>query len=279
MLDLDDTDELYRIRLIACDMDGTLLQNGRRTPSDEAFELIGELWSRGVIFLPASGRQYSSLRYLFKPVQDKMAFLCDNGSMVMYHDTPVVRRGFSRLLGLRIAHVVNAYSYATPMITTERHCYTLRGYDEFTERMKSDLGAEVLTVDAPEEIDEDILKVAFQVSSDKHVAAERYFEDEFGPWVNIMTSGATWSDIVPRGTDKGVALRAFGALMGIAPQQMAAFGDNHNDYGMLSLVGHPYLMETCNPSMRGLVHDAIYVPTVEGELRRLLDTPGLLGRA
>ena len=31
---------------------------------------------------------------------------------------------------------------------------------------------------------------------------------------------------------------------------MMAFGDNENDRDMLNVVGHPYLMESCNPPMR-----------------------------
>ena len=56
---------LEGIKLIACDLDGTLLHPGEREPRSEAFELIDELHRRGIVFMPASGRQYASLRYLF----------------------------------------------------------------------------------------------------------------------------------------------------------------------------------------------------------------------
>ena len=56
---------LEGIKLIACDLDGTLLHPGERELRSEAFELIDELHRRGIVFMPASGRQYASLRYLF----------------------------------------------------------------------------------------------------------------------------------------------------------------------------------------------------------------------
>ena len=31
------------------------------------------------------------------------------------------------------------------------------------------------------------------------------------------------------------------------------FGDNENDRAMLEFVGHPYLMEVCNPTMENIV--------------------------
>ena len=68
---------LEGIKLIACDLDGTLLHPGEREPRPEAFELIDELHRRGIVFMPASGRQYASLRYLFAPVADELAYVCE----------------------------------------------------------------------------------------------------------------------------------------------------------------------------------------------------------
>ena len=58
------------IKLICSDIDGTLLQYGRKELEDEIFEQIRELHRRGILFCPASGRQYTSLRKLFAPVAD-----------------------------------------------------------------------------------------------------------------------------------------------------------------------------------------------------------------
>ena len=54
-----------------------------------------------------------------------------------------------------------------------------------------------------------------------------------------MTSGNRWVDFTPLGTSKGAALKEIGERLGIAPDEMAAFGDNENDRAMLEFVGHP----------------------------------------
>ena len=46
-----------KIKLIACDLDGTLLLDGATRCRPELFPLIEELTKRGVSFMPASGRQ------------------------------------------------------------------------------------------------------------------------------------------------------------------------------------------------------------------------------
>ena len=47
------------IRLICSDIDGTLLQYDRKELEGEIFEQIRELHRRGILFCPASGRQYT----------------------------------------------------------------------------------------------------------------------------------------------------------------------------------------------------------------------------
>ncbi|MGO5254659.1 MULTISPECIES: HAD family hydrolase, partial [unclassified Collinsella] len=101
-------------------------------------------------------------------------------------------------------------------------------------------------------------------------AALEYFVRRFGDRVDVMTSGTEWTDFIGFDSGKGSALADYGRALGISPNEMMAFGDNENDRDMLNVVGHPYLMESCNPSMRGINDRVRYVRTVEEELRRLL---------
>ena len=62
------------IRLIACDMDGTLLDNADRI-HDDFWPLIEALHARGILFCPASGRQYESLLSRFSEIADELVFI------------------------------------------------------------------------------------------------------------------------------------------------------------------------------------------------------------
>ena len=53
------------IKLIASDLDGTLLQNEAQELTPRAIELIRALTQKGVHFVAASGRQYANERLLF----------------------------------------------------------------------------------------------------------------------------------------------------------------------------------------------------------------------
>ena len=70
------------VKLIASDIDGTLMSYGETSLPPALFGLIRRLRAAGVLFCPASGRQYHSLRQLFAPVADEVCFLCENGAVV-----------------------------------------------------------------------------------------------------------------------------------------------------------------------------------------------------
>ena len=58
------------IKLIASDMDGTLLDENSQRP-EETFQLIHDLNAKGVRFCASSGRRYDELCAMFEPVKDE----------------------------------------------------------------------------------------------------------------------------------------------------------------------------------------------------------------
>jgi len=92
------------IRLICSDIDGTLLQYGKKELEGEIFEQIRELHRRGILFCPASGRQYTSLRKLFAPVADCCVFLCENGGVIYKDEQCIAKNPMLRALAEEIAN-------------------------------------------------------------------------------------------------------------------------------------------------------------------------------
>ena len=73
------------IKLIASDLDGTLLQNGAQELNPEIYDLILALKERGIHFAAASGRQYASERNLFKPIADEISYIAENGAVCIHN--------------------------------------------------------------------------------------------------------------------------------------------------------------------------------------------------
>ena len=80
------------VKLIASDLDGTLLQNGAQELTPRAVQLIHELTQRGVHFVAASGRQYDNERQVFEQIKDEISYIGENGSICI-HQGKVISRG------------------------------------------------------------------------------------------------------------------------------------------------------------------------------------------
>ena len=73
------------MRLVVADMDGTLLDSGGRIP-EGLWPLLDRMRERGVVFVPASGRQHARLARMFERAIDGMPIIADNGSYVVLDD-------------------------------------------------------------------------------------------------------------------------------------------------------------------------------------------------
>ncbi len=94
-----------KIKLIASDMDGTLLDGDGLVPP-ETFDLIIALRERGVRFVASSGRRYDRLCEFFGPVRDRMDFVASNGAQVFADGVQIDREVYSHLAIRRLAKTV-----------------------------------------------------------------------------------------------------------------------------------------------------------------------------
>ena len=79
-------DHVPDIRLIAVDLDGTLLDDDKAI-HDDFWPLLDELAGRGIVLCPASGRQYAALRrQIGRP---ELVYVAENGAYVVRDDVEV----------------------------------------------------------------------------------------------------------------------------------------------------------------------------------------------
>ena len=73
------------IKLVASDMDGTLLDSKKRLPAD-LVPVVQGLKEKGATFVVASGRQYDALRRDLDAIAKDIAFIAENGALVVEDD-------------------------------------------------------------------------------------------------------------------------------------------------------------------------------------------------
>ena len=73
------------VKIIASDMDGTLLDSQKNFPKEMDY-VLGKLNEKNVRFIVASGRQYYNLVEIFKRFDQDFIYISENGAMVLDND-------------------------------------------------------------------------------------------------------------------------------------------------------------------------------------------------
>jgi len=242
------------IKLIACDIDGTLLPKGTGEVSGEILELIRALEKQGRRFVPASGRQYPNLRKLFKTVAGELSYICENGALVIDGEETLFRHQMEHELGQRILTLIMETPKAEALLSGRDTCYIQPKDENYVSHMKEFVGNQVTVVDDILSTKEEYIKVSIyeKAGIDKRFAYwQQCFEND--KEVTVVTSGNEWIDIIPKGITKASALAVLGQQFQINPVEMMAIGDNLNDLSMLNYVkvgvamasGHHEVRKSC----------------------------------
>ena len=260
------------LRLIASDLDGTLLRNGAQTLPEETVPLIRQLLDKGIYFATATGRQYHNLQMLFAPIKDRIFYITENGSLVFADGKVIARGGFSQDLSQRILTDLSQEPGIETMVSTERCCYISDRSKAFQYHVLHELKNKTTVCKDLLHIPEPVIKIAIYDTAQNDASLEKilqHYKNAYRDELKVVTSGNSWIDFIAPNANKGTALQALLDYLHLTPEECMVFGDQYNDLEMLKLAGTSYAMTTCAP---GVEKYADYqTDTVEEILKELLD--------
>ncbi len=238
------------IKLVACDLDGTLLDSKKQLPK-EFPEVINEFKKRGIYFVVASGRSYAGLKEMFADYIDDLVFICDNGAFVMYKGERLV------LKLLKKEDVNELVMFTRDMDGLILLCGMNGTYHKSADsKAANDEIATYYTnrviVEDDLNIEDDIFKVAIY---DKQNSEEHSYPEllkRYGERYNGQTSGERWMDVMTGGTNKGTALKDILAKLEVGFDEAAAFGDYMNDYELLENAYYSFAMANAHEKIKEL---------------------------
>lgn len=237
---LADTD-LSSIRLVATDMDLTLLADDKSMP-EGVDERIDALARRGVVFCAASGRPALALRESFPAHHQDMALVADNGASVYLRDELIYRDLIDHDLYREVLTRCVESGCGVPVLCAFDVAYALE-----RDRMHHDVVSiyyrNIIYIDTFEEIDVDSNKISIYFPNwDSKRNFDEVYGPEFGERLYVTCAGDEWLDFMNLGIDKGSGIRHLAEHLGIKLTDIAAFGDTYNDIPMLDIIGHSYVM-------------------------------------
>ncbi len=215
--------ENIAIRMLLCDVDGTLLPKGHSAISNDVFHTIRKTTEKGIAFVIASGRSYIDLHFLFAPVADVVSFICCDGALAVQNNQTVYQTAIQKNVIAALTRVASLGKDESIVLYGKEQAFCM-GCNNFMHNY--------VQIDSVDEINCAIYKVAFYNLSPFNKHAVNSYASRSGK-LSAIYSNPLWTEFVAYGINKGIATAALQAHWNVSPLETAAFGDNINDIEML----------------------------------------------
>ncbi|MDE3169600.1 MAG: HAD family phosphatase [Acidobacteriota bacterium] len=243
------------IKLIAMDLDGTLLDSQNKLPEPNA-EAISAAAKRGIEIVIVTGRRFHSARLSAAPLSCNVDFIASNGALIKSASGETFYR---RLLPVEVAREVLERTpefracagvifdrprerqvifekidwngaYVGPYLA--RHREQVAEVQPLTQCLDGEDPVEILYLSDCAAIRRVSERLANSPLSSHFTLATTEYQ----------ARNLSMLDVLQRGVSKGAALAEWASRRGIAPAEVMAIGDNWNDREMLQYAGLPVVM-------------------------------------
>jgi Cof subfamily protein (haloacid dehalogenase superfamily) len=251
------------IRMIAMDIDGTLLNSQAQVSEDNACT-IAEAQSRGIEIVLVTGRRYDFARPIADAVPCDLHFITNNGAIIKSKDGVTDLR---HLLPSDIAREVlesteEFRSGAAVIFDRPRQNQVMMEHVDWDHPIRGRYlrrNREFIGVVSPLTAclnGDDPIQVGYADNCKNARATMKLLENL--PIAEQYTLALTEYeerdlsilDVLKRGVSKGVALEEWARRKGVAREEVMAMGDNWNDREMLEFAGLPIVMGNSVPELK-----------------------------
>lgn len=239
----------WRPRLIATDLDGTLLGPDSWV-SPRTASVLRAVHGAGMVVVAVTGRSHHTAVERLAPVGVIRHAVCSNGAtrydldddeLVACHP---IDRGHLRAIVADVASGLPGVGFG--LETTSGFVYDHAFLDHLPQLRERGHRPAVLPAG---EAGAAVVKVMIGHPEIRHDELLRRARDLMPPEVSASTSGAPFIEVTAAGVDKAFGLAELCGELGVVAHEVLAFGDNLNDLPMLSWAGRSVAMGNAHPSV------------------------------
>lgn len=250
--------------LIACDIDGTLLNNDG-VLSKQTIEYIKKISNHGHLVCLITGRPYDGSIEIYRELDLKTILVNQNGSFMSKPDDPSyipIAIGFSKhLLKLLLENKVLKKLMQNVLIEGMGICWLWKKptNSQVEEEMKEIYhlkGRKVSVIDEDfSKITTDISNMIFQIPDECDLDQIIYEIKSVSPTLiarnwTLPTSGSKVIEVCTKFATKQTAVKYLQSYYGIPNERCVAFGDGDNDVEMLAKTTWSFALKNASPAAR-----------------------------
>ncbi|MBI5647931.1 MAG: HAD family phosphatase [Ignavibacteriae bacterium] len=233
---------LKHIRLVASDLDGTLL-NDENGIGPESVRAIRELNSHGVALLLASGRSDGFIRHFSRALGSPHPIVSLNGALIKDASGIVLWQSLLGMeVGARIAEIMRRHPEMDVAAFTGDGVHATGDPSELPRYLAAYPPEQRVVQDLLPLLDRAVMCVArgsYSAIQDLSVGLAKDFHTRVdrSMYQSKSAENTYFLEIRNSGVHKGTALRFLARHLGLRPREVAAIGDYSNDVEMLKFAG------------------------------------------
>lgn len=246
------------IKVIATDMDGTLLDPKGQLDLPRLEKILDKLDQRGIRFVIATGNEIHRMRQLLGHLAERVVLVVANGARIFENDELLQAQTWDdAMVDKALAYFKGRECQDQFVVTAMNGGFVKEGtvfteLDKFmTPEMIEKLYQRLNFVD---EFDSSlfggVLKMSMVVGEERLDSVLQEVNDLFDGRVRAVSSGYGCIDILQDGIHKAWGLVELLKRWNLKPEQIMAFGDSENDIEMLELAGISYAMENAEEAVK-----------------------------
>ena len=246
------------IRVIATDMDGTLLDPKGQLDLPRLEKILDKLDQCDIRFVIATGNEVHRMRQLLGHLAERVVLVVANGARIFENDELLQAQTWDdAMVDKALGHFKGRECQDQFVVTAMNGGFVKEGtvfteLDKFmTPEMIEKLYQRMNFVD---EFDSSlfggVLKMSMVVGEERLDSVLQEVNDLFDGRVRAVSSGYGCIDILQDGIHKAWGLVELLKRWNLKPEQIMAFGDSENDIEMLELAGISYAMENAEEAVK-----------------------------
>ena len=246
------------IKIIATDMDGTLLDPRGQLDLPRLEKILDKLDHRGVRFVIATGNEVHRMRQLLGHLAERVVLVVANGARIFENNELLQAQTWDDAMVDRALDHFKGRECQDQFVVTGMNGGFVKEGTVFTELDKF-MTPEMIEklyqrMNFVNEFDSNlfggVLKMSMVVGEERSDSVLQEINDLFDGHVRAVSSGYGCIDILQDGIHKAWGLEELLKRWNLKPEQIMAFGDSENDIEMLELAGISYAMENAEEAVK-----------------------------
>ncbi|ORJ32447.1 haloacid dehalogenase [Streptococcus oralis subsp. tigurinus] len=248
------------IKLIATDMDGTLLDPRGQLDLPRLEKILDQLDQRDIRFVIVTGNEVHRMRQLLEHLVSRVVLVVANGARIFENNKLIQAQTWDdAMVDNALAHFKGRECRDQFVVTSMNGSFVKKGtvFTELDKFMTPEMIEKLYRhTNFVEELSSalfgGVLKMSMVVGEERSSSVLREINDLFNGHVRAVSSGYGCIDILQAGVHKAWGLEELLKRWNLQSKQIMAFGDSENDIEMLELAGIAYAMENADDNVKAV---------------------------